>query len=108
MGDRVAIDHAIGMGWQVHSRDYVLGEYPSGSGKQWDVFGLDDGFEPPLDLLKRFINRHQRAAGPSRASVMTENKTRHCRRVRQRQTWQGNPRQPVVGRDRNHEWIFRI
>jgi len=62
MGDRVAIDHAIGMGWQVHSRDYVLGEYPSGSGKQWDVFGLDDGFEPPLDLLKRFINRHQRAA----------------------------------------------
>ena len=62
MGDRVAVDRAIGMGWQVHSRDYVLGEYPSGSGKQWDVFGLDDGFEPPLDLLKRFINRHHRAA----------------------------------------------
>jgi hypothetical protein len=62
MGDRVAVDRAIGMGWQVHSRDYVLWEYPSGSGTQWDVFGLDDGFESPLDLLERFINRHQRAA----------------------------------------------
>ena len=50
MGDRVAVDCAIGMGWQVHSRDYVLHEYPSGGGKQSDVFGLDDGFEPPLDL----------------------------------------------------------
>ena len=39
---------------------------------------------------------------------MTENKTRHCRGVRERQRWQGKIRQRLVGRNRNHEWVARI
>jgi hypothetical protein len=61
MDDSAAIDRAIRMRRQVHSRDHILREYPSDSGAHWHVLGLDERREPRLDLLERLGDRHQRA-----------------------------------------------
>ena len=60
MDDGLAIDCAIGMRRQVHSRDHILREYPSDSGAHWHVLGLDDP-RKRLDLIERLGDRHQRA-----------------------------------------------